>query len=217
MAQSGKYQFFGRAGETFNDKNVQKKFGRSATKSGALGERILFERLRGTPKNRSQGWLPADVPLFCSLKVPGKSSDIDFAICVGDKILLIDAKMYGQKGGFYWSSGSDRTIRHNLGRYQTSSGKTIEMSQSMSMARDVISRSSIVKKNGLKVYSIVILVTNTKVKGSKQPNTMFLQFPGGVKAYNEFWGYLFMKRFLFGTRRTKRTIAGENYLKSLCQ
>lgn len=211
------YEFYGKAGATFSDKDVQKKFGKKSVASGSLGERILFDRLRGDVKRKSGGWLPKDVPLFCSLKVPGKASDIDFAFAVGNKILLIDAKMYGQSGGWYWTKGNDPYLRHNSGYYKSSSGKKIKLSASMRMAKDILSKSATVKKYGIEVYAITILVRNEKVKGSKQPNTWFMRYPGKIKAYNEFWGEMFIKFFCKFQKRTQATRAAEAYLKRLVQ
>lgn len=211
------YTFYGKAGATFSDKDVQNKFGKSSVSSGALGEKILFNRLRGDIRRKTGGWLPEDIPLFCSLKVPGKASDIDFAFVVGNKIILIDAKMYGQSGGWYWSKGNDDYLHHNLGYYETSRGKKVKLSASMRMAQDTLSRSATVKKYGIEVYAITILVRNEKVKGSKNPNTWFLKYPGGIQAYNEFWGQFFIKRICRRAKRTQATQAAEAYLKRLVQ
>ncbi len=214
---SKKYAYYGSAGKTFQDKKVKEKFGAKSTRAGSRGERLLFKKLRGPKKDRSLGWLPADVPLFCSLKVPGKASDIDFAICRGDTILLIDAKMYGQSGGIYWSKGNDPHIYYNAGKYIASNGDEVKMSKSMIMAKDILSRSHTVKKHGLKVEAAVFFVSDTSKKNTKLPFVWFLRFPGGIKTYNERGAYFFLKRFLLFKRRTDQTKVAEEYLRSLCQ
>lgn len=201
------YAVYGRAATSMGRNGFQGKFGKSNTKAGAKGERILAEKLRDK-------WLPKEVPLFCSLIVPGKSSDIDFAVVQGNKILLIDAKMYRQDGGFFWNWGASPSIKRNLSAYTTGrNNNPVTMSKSMSMARDVISR----KMPGYVVESIVVLTTDHNNRNAKQPNTMFLTYPGGVKALNDSAARRYIKRFFRGQKRTAKTYSAEQFLKKITQ
>lgn len=60
------YRVYGKAATSMDNKEFQRKMGRGNSIAGAKGERILFEQLR----NKKNGWLPADMALFCSMKVP---------------------------------------------------------------------------------------------------------------------------------------------------
>lgn len=195
----------GKAATSMSNKNFKKKFGQSSTRSGARGEKILVEKLRD--------WLPADVRLFCSLSVPGKSSDIDFACVAGDKVFLIDAKLYRQDGGWFWNSGDSKNIKRNFSTYKSSKGNPVKMSQSMAMARDIFEK----KFPGYKIIPIVILTTDPNVRGAKTPHTRFLTFPGGVKAYNDRSGKRFLKRSTRGVKRTEKTYRMEKFLETIVQ
>lgn len=197
------YQFFGTPAASM-DSNFQSEFGKANTRAGSKGEQILFRRLRDR-----NGWLPADVSLFCSMGVPGKRADIDFAICKGNRILLIDAKMYRQDGGIYWNSG-DR-INRNLGAYKTSQGKTVTMTRSMQMAKDILSREM---PNHL-VEGIVVFTNDPNNRKAKVPNTRFLRFPGKIRVYNDRTAQRYIASFLGGQKRTAATVQAERFLQRL--
>lgn len=209
IAAGEPYKVYGRAASTMQDADFQRKVGSYANSAGAKGERIMFEKLRN-PKN---GWIPADTPLFCSLKVPGKSSDIDFAVVRGSKVLLIDAKMYRQDGGFYWNYGDRSKMMRNFGPYTTKSGSDMKLSKSMDMARDILSR----KLPGFTVESVVIMTSDDSNPQAKKPNTWFLKFPGDITVCNDSSAPRFIRRFLGGQVRTTDTYNAEKYLRGLVQ
>ena len=204
------YMVIGKVGNTFGNSDVQRKFNSSAISSGMKGEQILFHKLR----NHNNGWIPADMPVFCSLILPGYSSDIDFAVCRGNKVLLIDAKMYKQSGGFFWNLGFDEsTINHNFSRYKSRGGKNIKLSRSMVAARDIIQRNL----NGFHVQSVVVMTTDNSNRNAKIPNTTFLKFPGGIKTLNDRTAPRYIRKFFAGEKRTMDTVNAEIYLKRITQ
>lgn len=203
------YQVYGRAGTSMNSAGFQNKFGKSNSKIGQRGEAVLMHKLR----DRNNGWLPAEIPLFCSLIVPGKSSDIDFAMVNGNKILLVDAKMYRQDGGWYWNFGDSPVMRRNFSKYRSKSGNQVKLSKSMIMAKDILSQ----KLPGYQVEAIVVFTTDPRNPRATAPNTTFLTYPGGVKAYNDAGARKFINRFFRGTRRTPETLKAEHFLKSITQ
>ena len=206
-----KNKTYGKIGASFSNKDMKDKFSKSNMKTGSRGEQILGHKLR-------KMWLPSEIPLFSSLIAhPKYRSDIDFAICQGDRILLIDAKLYGQQGGFFWSKGNDNKVYRNFEPYRSYSkngnGNIVTMSKSMIMAKEVLSK----KLPNHKVEAIVILTSDHAHASWKQPNTWFLKFPGNIKAYNDSSGRRFIKRFFFGQKRTEQTLKAEAILKSMLQ
>lgn len=202
------YKVYGTVGKSMSTDGFSRQFGQSATKSGFKGEQVMFDMLR----NPANGWAAADMPVFCSLLVPGKSSDIDFALCRGDKILLLDAKYYRGDGGFYWLN-KNGTLMRNFSKYTTSSGKNVNPSRSMVMAKSIISKQ--LPKH--KVESLVVFVSDPKNPKAKAPNTMFLTYPGGVQTANERNAGRMIRRFFRGESRNEYTVEAEMYLKSLVQ
>jgi len=209
------YRYYGNAGTSMGDTNFLKKFGKSNTQAGKMGEVILFHKLR-----EPHGWLKSDMPLFCSL-IPDKKykSDIDFAVVMGNKVLLIDAKMY-KSGGFYWNIGN--TVYRNFRPYKTEKydkkarkrvSSPVKMSKSMDMARDRIQR--LLGDNYI-VESCVILVSNPSSKQSLS-TTWFMRYPGNIKVFNEFSGKKFIKKFFKNQEYTKSTALAEKKLKKLVQ
>lgn len=209
IAAGEPYKVYGRAASTMSDSGFKRKVGSYANSAGAKGEHILFEKLRN-PKN---GWVPADTPLFCSLKVPGKNSDIDFVIVRGSKVLLIDAKMYRQDGGFYWNYGDRSTMMRNLSTYTTKSGDPMKLSKSMVMAKDIISRNL----PGFTVESLVIMTTDDSNPKAKKPMTWFLKFPGDITVCNDSSAPRYIRRFLGGQVRTTDTYNAEKFLRGFVQ
>lgn len=201
------YQFYGTPAASM-DSSFRAEFGDTNTRAGSKGEQILFRRLRDR-----NGWLPADVPLFCSMGVPGKRSDIDFAICKGNRVLLIDAKMYRQDGGVYWNRRGDKAIKRNFGAYLNRKGEPVTMSRSMGMARDILSREL---PNHL-VEGIVVFTNNPDNSKAKVPFTRFLTFPGDIRVYNDRTAQRYIASFLGGQQRTKQTVQAERYLSRLCR
>lgn len=197
---------YGKAAKSMASNEFKKKFG-NTTGAGARGERLLFERLRNHI-------LPSSIPLFCSMHVTGKKSDIDFAIVSGKKILLIDAKYMRQDGGFYWNLGHEsRSIYKGFGKYKTSNGKDIQLSRSMDMAKDIVGK----KLPGFTVESIVVFVTDPRAKNAKMPTTTLLHYPGGIKVFNERGANRYIRSFIRGQKRTWDTVKAENVLKSMVQ
>jgi len=201
------YQVYGHAGSSFSDQEFVKKTGKSRAKAGQQGEQMLFEKLR----NHKNGWLPADAPLFCSLKVPGKQSDIDFAVIRGDKVLLIDAKIFRQVGGFFWNMGSARDfMNHNFGKYKNSRGEEMYLSKNMAMARDIVSKNM----PGFKVESIVVCMT---YPGKPVTNTMFFKYPGNIRVLSIKSAPRYIAKFFRGTKNTEKTLWGIKFLESHTQ
>lgn len=211
----GKNITYGRAGKSMSSESFRYK---DTAKIGARGERILAEKLRGSM--RRKGWIHPDIPLFSSLKIPGKYSDVDFAVTNGNKVLLIDAKIFRQDGGFYWNIGNDSTdIFRGFSRYRASkgnkkgAGEVLKLSRNMNMARDIFRK----KLPGFTVESIVVVTTDESLRNSKMPNTMFLTYPGGIKTYNDAGAKRFIKKFLGKPNRTENTIRAERVLKKYTQ
>lgn len=200
---------YGKPGASMGKKEFSKKFGGSNTKTGRKGELILFDKLR----NPDTGWMPHDMALMCSLIVPGKSADIDFAMIMGNKILLVDAKLYRQDGGFFWNFGDSPVMRRNFSKYTSSSGNEVHLSRSAIMAKDIISKNM----PGYEVEAIVVFTTDPKNPHAKSPNTSFLTYPGGIKAYNDKGAEKFIKKFFKGQNRTVATYNGEVALRKLVQ
>lgn len=209
IAPGEAYKVFGTPAATMQDRDFQRKVGKDRASSGNKGEHLVFEKLR-----RQGGWAPADTPVFCSLKVPGKSSDIDFAIVRGSKVLLIDAKMYRQDGGFYWNYGDRTHIRRGLGHYTTRDGKQMKLSKSMIMAKDIISRHL---GSGFTVEAMVVLTTDNANSNAKMPTTWALKYPGNIPVCNDVSAARFINRFLGGQKRTTDTHNAEKFLRTLVQ
>lgn len=200
---------YGKPGTSMGNKEFSNKFGKQNTNIGRKGELIVFDKLR----NPKDGWMPHDMALMCSMIIPGKQADIDFAMVMGNKILLLDAKLYSQSGGFFWNFGDSPVMRHNLSRYTTSSGKDVKLSRSAIMAKDIISQ----KMPGYEVEAIVVFTTDPKNPNAKMPNTSFLTYPGGIKAYNDAGARKFIKKYFRGQKRTVATHNAEVALKKLVQ
>lgn len=200
---------YGKPGTSMGSKGFSNKFGKQNTKTGRKGEVIVFDKLR----NPDTGWMREDIPLFCSLIIPGKNADIDFAMVMGNKVLLVDAKLYRQDGGFFWNFGDSPVMRRNLSRYTSTSGNNVTLSRSAIMAKDIISK----KMPGYDVEAIVVFTTDPKNPHAKMPNTSFLTYPGGIKAYNDAGAKRFIRRYFRGQKRTAATYNGEVALKKLVQ
>lgn len=197
-------RFYGNAGASFAQDDFQYK---DTAKSGALGERILAKKL--------DKWVPEGFSIFCSLRVPGKRSDVDFAIVAGGDVLLVDAKLFRQDGGFLWNMGSEsKNIYRYLSPYTTAKGKRINLSRSMIMAKDIYSRHI---KTAVKVEPIVVITNNPKTKNAKMPVTWALTYPGGVKVYNDRAAERYIRKWCEKRGRTKRTPIIERELKKLVQ
>lgn len=209
------YRYYGNAGTSMGDMSFMKKFGKSNTQAGKMGEMILFHKLR-----EPHGWLKSDMPLFCSL-IPDRKykSDIDFAVAMGNKVLLIDAKMY-KSGGFYWNIG-DKVYR-NFGPYKTErfdkklgkkTSSPVKMSKSMDMARDKVQQ---LLGDKYTVESCVILVTNPSSKQGLS-TTWLMRYPGNIRVFNEYGAEKFINKFFKNQDYTKETAIAEKKLKKLVQ
>lgn len=204
------YKFFGSPATSMGNKEFSDKFGVTNTRSGQIGEQKLFETLRGRG-----GWLPAHIPLFCSLHTPGSdSADIDFAIVNGNRILLIDAKYWRQDSGFLWNFGDDgANMFEGIKRWKNKSGKPYHFSRSMIMAKNNIAKAL----PGFQVEAIVIMVTDHKYKNTRLPNTTFLTAPGGVKVLNMRSAKRYIAKYLRGSTRTVDTYNAEKFLERYTQ
>lgn len=209
IAPGEAYKVYGTPAATMNDKDFQRKVGKGRAAAGSKGEQLVFNKLR-----EKGGWAPADTPVFCSLKVPGKATDIDFAIVRGSKVLLIDAKMYRQDGGFFWNYGDRTHIRRGFGHYRNSKGETMTLSKSMVMAKDIISRNL---PSGFTVEAMVVFTTDNYNPNAKMPTTWALKYPGNIAVCNDASAPRFINRFLGGQKRTTDTHNAERYLRSLVQ
>ena len=203
-------KFYGTPATSMSGREFQKKFGSANTRSGAIGEQKLFEVLRGR-----NGWLPAHIPLFCSLHTPGAdSADIDFAVVNGNKILLIDAKFWRQNTGFVWNLGDDgENLFEGIRRWKSKNGTNYKFSRSMIMAKKNIKKAL----PGFQVESIVIMVTDHKYKNTRLPNTRFLTAPGGVKVLNMKTAKKYIAKYFKGTERTTDTYNAEIFLEKYTQ
>lgn len=208
-----KYRYHGDPGTSMGNKSFLEKFGKDNTKAGKLGEVILFHKLR-----EPSGWMKSDMPLFCSL-IPDKKykSDIDLAVAMGNKVLLIDAKMY-KSGGFYWNIRTSvfrNFRRYATNRYDKKKRKTIkqpvEMSQSMAMAKDKVKR---MLGNNYEVEACVVLVSNP-ASSKGMPTTFMMRYPGNIKVFNEHGAEKFFKKFFKGQEYTKQTEIAERKLKRI--
>lgn len=204
------YMFFGKPATSMNTSEFKNQFGSVNTRSGQIGEQKLFEYLRG-----KGGWLPAHIPLFCSLHTPGADrADIDFAVVNGNRVLLIDAKYWRQDSGFLWNFGDNgEYMFEGFGRWKSKNGKPYHFSRSMIMAKENIQRDL----KGFQVESIIVMVTDHKYKNTRLPNTMFLTAPGGVKVLNMKSAKRYIAQYFKGTERTVDTYNAERYLERYTQ
>lgn len=200
---------YGTAGQSMENKEFSQKFGKNSTASGSKGENILFHELR-----KPGGILPANIPLMCSLKVPGYSSDIDFAVAMGNKVLLIDAKFYQQDGGWYWNTKGDRTTFHkNFGKYKTRNGNVVKLSKSDIASENILDR----QLKFTDVKSAVVFVTDPSNPSAKAPH-VHMKFPGEVEAFNmKNFEKFFVKFFHNSSGYNHVTHNNIKYLSSLCQ
>ena len=204
------YTVFGTAGQSMNDTSFSKKFGKKNTRVGKSGEELLFKMMRGRG-----GWLPPEIPLYCSLRIPDVKYNIDsdFAICNGNRVLLIDAKYWKQSSGFLWNiSGDGDNMFEGLRRWKSNKGEPYSFSRSMVTAKDVFKR----KLPGYQVEAIVVLVTGHG-KNTRLPNTWFLRAPGGIKVFNNHSAQRYIRSFLRGTKRTEATRNAEILLERCVQ
>lgn len=210
------YLYYGEPGATFHH---QRNTNLNAQNVGAgdRGELILFDKLR----NDKDGWLPADIPLFCSLLMPRYGNqdydvDIDFAAVMGSRILLIDAKMYRQDGGFYWNRKSDRSVmKKNLSTYTNSRGEEVKLKRSAVMALDRVAH----EFRGYTVASIVVFVTDPFNPKAKVPHTGFLRYPGNIPVYTEKTAPKYIYKFFNEKHhtRTNHTLNAERKLSTWVQ
>lgn len=203
------YMVYGSAGKSMGTEGFSQAFGKSTAASGLKGEEILFHELR-----KPGGIVPASIPVICSMKVPGYSSDIDFAVAMGNRVLLIDAKYYRQDGGVYWNTKFDRTkMYRNFSPYKTKSGKGFTLSKNDIAAEEIIGRNL----GHTDVSSIVVFVTDNSLRNAKEPH-VFMKFPGEVKAVSmRNLRKEFINFFRHSSGYNHVTHNNISYLASLCQ
>lgn len=214
------YTYVGTPATSMSTKDMKRAHAQDNLASGATGEEIFFHYMRSPG-----GLVPPDAMLFCSLLTPGVNfkSDIDFAVCIGNKILLIDVKFFRQDGGIYWNTSNDRSaILRNLSVYRSKRGKgePVHFSQSMVMAKEKIrehlARESGKRNAGYVVESVVVFATDES-RGGKVPFTRFLKAPGNVKVLNMNTFPTFFEEFFRGQKRNLATVNAERMLASLVQ
>lgn len=203
------FMVYGTAGKSMGKADFREAFGKETAASGSRGEQILLHEMR-----KPGGIVPASIPVICSMNLPGYSSDIDFAVAMGNKVLLIDAKYYRQDGGVYWNTKGDRSkMYRNLSRYRTKSGKEIHLSNNDIAAENIIGR----KLKNTEVSSIVVFVSDKSLANAKEPH-VFMKFPGEVKAVSmKNFKREFVKFFHNSSGYNNVTHNNIKYLSSLCQ
>lgn len=162
---------FGSAGKNLDGK-ASDKFGRNNARAGAVGERYLSNAIRKHPQAKMY-------TMYQSLMMPkGKNNrrqvsprfndvDIDFAIASGNKVVLVDCKMWSSKY-FYWSLAGHLMKNFSMGD---------RLSKNMEMARAKLRE----ELPGCQVEAIVCFVP---VKGGRLPRSVgFLIWPGRIRSY----------------------------------
>lgn len=176
---------YGQAGKGLGGEAATQKYGKNAA-AGAYGERYLdgaFQR-----DDRISGytvWKSLGVPRSASGKK--YQSDVDFAIASGNKLILVDAKMWSA-GKIYW-----RFFGKVYAGLEPMGGKLSEkkISRNMEMARELYQGRL---PGGIKVKSIVVFVP---VKGGRLPQSVIgLIWPGGIRSYLPGDGIRKIRRYL---------------------
>lgn len=172
MAQSRSY---GKAGKSLGSSAANAKFGAKNAAIGAVGEKYFQGVL-------DRAGVDKDYDIWYSLKIPNDpknpnatkySSDVDVALTSGNRLILVDVKMWSATSA-YWSifglpfKGLAPMIKN---------GKW-ELGKNMAMAVDRY------QKNlpGTRVEAIVIFVPTKP--GGAAPMVNFLKWPGNISSYN---------------------------------
>lgn len=148
-------------------------FGKNAY-TGAAGERKLSGHLNRHPMcSRYFAWRSLRIP-----HSPGQTnyqSDVDMALASGNRLVLIDAKMYAS-GYTYWSAFG--RVFKGTQILKDDDGNPRRLSRNMELAvtryREALP--------GCRVEGVVIFVASGKK--SQLPNSVsLLRWPGGIRSY----------------------------------
>lgn len=156
------------------------KFGSSAV-AGAIGERHFQALMQSN--ERVRGYTS-----WASLRIPtprrGRtySSDVDFAVASGRRLMLVDIKMW-EAGRFYWSAFG------KMYKGFEPMNKDKPMSRNMEMATNRYREAL----PGMTVQSMVMFVRSKKGLPS---GVMLLRWPGGIGSYQPQDGLNKIQRFL---------------------
>lgn len=194
--------FYGSTGATFSGEEALRKFG-SNTASGAIGERKLAAIL-------IKSGLADDYSIWASIRTPsakngqGKNyrTDIDFAIANGNRLVIIDAKMWSSKG-FWWSFGNlpffnfTPFMDKRTGKWKPLSGN---MAMSVDRFRETLP--------GCIVEGMVVF-TPTPPRGDLPTNVFFMRWPGGIRSFLPSSAVRRIKAFLGEPRIVDDTISAK--------
>lgn len=158
---------YGQAGKSLGESKTRSKFGQGNARAGMVGERYLSDAIRRNVSTRNY-------TMYQSLRMPSMLGqkkyhdvDIDFALVSGNKVVLIDSKMWSAKH-FYWSF---------FGRVMKGFEPGEVMSKNMEMARARF-------RDALPGHQVEAIVCFVPTRGGKLPKSVGLLFwPGMIRSY----------------------------------
>lgn len=194
--------FYGATGATFSGEEALRKFGAN-TASGAIGERKLASIFVKSDLDR-------DYSIWASIRTPsakggrGKSyrTDIDFAIANGNRLVIIDAKMWSSKN-FWWSFmglpffGFAPHLDKTTGKWKPLSGN---MAMSVDRFRETLPGS---------VIEGMVVFTPSNKRGDLPPNVFFLRWPGGIRSFLPSSAVRRIRKFLGEPKSVSPEISGK--------
>ena len=194
-------KWYGKAGSSMSTSSFQSKYA-DTSQSGRAGEVRLESLLKRITDGETIG--------FSSVRTPkqGYNTDVDFVLVKGNRVLLIDSKLYKQ-GGFWFSFGG-KLFRNFIPAHRDKAGNHKAMSRNMSMARDAFREKL---GNDFIVEAVTVFVRSDDNK--PHANTWFTRFPGGIKTLNEASLGGYVHRFFRGARNDRRTAQAESFVASI--
>lgn len=179
---------YGDAGKSLGSNEANSKFGRENAAIGARGEKYFRDVLE-------RSGLDDEYDIWYSLKLPNDphnknatkySSDVDVALTSGNKLILVDVKMWAA-GSTYWTL---------FGLPFKGLAPMIDKKKGWRLSSNMAAAVDRYKKNlpGVSVEAMVIFVP-TKANGGA-PMVNFLKWPGDIRSYTSQDGVRKIKKWL---------------------
>jgi hypothetical protein len=179
---------YGDAGKSLGSNEANSKFGRENASIGLRGEKYFRDVLERAGVDR-------DYDIWYSLKIPSDphnrnatkySSDVDVALTSGNKLLLIDVKMWSASSA-YWSL---------FGLPFKGLSPMIDKKKGWRLSSNMAAAVDRYQKNlpGVSVQAMVIFVPTRA--GGAAPMVNFLKWPGDIRSYSSQDGLRKAKKWL---------------------
>lgn len=179
---------YGDAGKSLGSNEANNKFGRENAATGLRGEQYFRDALnRAGLKDEYDIWYSLKIPNDPSNRNATKySSDVDVALTSGNKLILIDVKMWSAQSAYWTLFGLPfKGIAPMIDKK-----KGWRLSSNMAAAVDRY------KKNVPKAsIDAAVIFVPTKPNGAA-PMVSFLKWPGDIRSYTSQDGIRKIKKFL---------------------